>query len=503
MVRVAILIVSWNKCRYVCRLLDCLKKLELPDIHADIFLVDNCSTDNTANYVAEHYPCLTLLRTECNLGGSGGFSYGLSHISLLDYDYVWLLDDDVTVAPDALRHLVRILEKHPDVGAAGSQIRQLDNPEVINEIGGFFDASKGEVILNYNNASIEIHDELSRLCEYQTVDYCAAASLLVRTEVVRKVGGFKNYFLHFDDVEWCLRIWKEGWKVAAVPKSVIWHMGQQGKTRSWVRYYGTRNALYLMTGIVDTPIPLLKFIGKTVLISLYHTIMGRFFLSRLYIMAVRDFINSVEGKMPADPPYRVISISELLSNIKSDNGRVLLSPSVKKDESTFREVFGDWSFLEKLSADKELFLLNKKKPFHSNVKFSNKKNGSPEKTCQGSPMTTWFRSETLSGTGYMEFTPLDADRIFQFWRVPEGNWTRFSYCFYSFFSKKFDIAVTSLKNPDPVASVIAKKTYYLIENGVIAAKHTPKSLIFNLTIQCSQWIAVLPSLILKVLKRRT
>jgi len=503
LVNVAILIVTWNKRIFVCRLLDLLEKLDLPEIQTDIFLVDNCSTDNTASYITEYYPHITLFQTDSNIGGSGGFSHGLSHISRLNYDYIWLLDDDVTVAEDSLLHLVRILEKYPDIGAAGSQIRQLDNPEVINEIGGFFNATKGEAILNFHNAPAGIHDQISRLYEYQTVDYCAAASFLVRTPVVKQLGGFKNYFLHFDDIEWCLRMWKEGWKVVAVPKSIIWHIGQQGKTRSWIRYYGTRNAMYLMTEVADNPIPLIRYLGKTTITSIYNAIMGRAFLSKIYYMAVRDFLHNIEGKLPYDLPYQVISFSELSSQIKLCDCNIVLAPSVNSkinNAKTFNEIFGDWSFVQEIPSDRELFLIYENNQFHTKVKYSGGESNSVQKDTHDRPMTTWYKSEIQPQTDHNKLIPLDVNRIFHPWKMHRNKWIRYLQCFYYFFNKKFDIAITSLKNPEPSASFIAKKTCYLIENGVIEAKHSPISLISNLIQLCAQWVSLFPSVMLKLFK---
>jgi GT2 family glycosyltransferase len=73
------------------------------------------------------------------------------------------------------------------------------------------------------------------------VDICAAASLLVRREVVQQIGVFEDYFLHFDDVEWCLRAKQAGWIIAVNPASIIWHDSPDFKCRPWINYYDERN----------------------------------------------------------------------------------------------------------------------------------------------------------------------------------------------------------------------------------------------------------------------
>ena len=58
----------------------------------------------------------------------------------------------------------------------------------------------------------------------EDVDYVAAGSLLIRADVAKQAGIWRDYFIHFDDVEWCLRIGKMGHRVLASAKSLIWHL---------------------------------------------------------------------------------------------------------------------------------------------------------------------------------------------------------------------------------------------------------------------------------------
>jgi len=155
-----------------------------------------------------------------------------------DSDLIWLLDNDVVVETKTLSELVRVVKSDERIGAAGSMMCKLDNQVRINELGGYMDWRKFNILLNAHNLHIA-----SAPRNVQQVDFCAATSLLTKREVIDRIGFLEDLFIHFDDVEWCLRMNASGWKVVASPKSKIWHELKDVKTTRWVRYYDVRNLL--------------------------------------------------------------------------------------------------------------------------------------------------------------------------------------------------------------------------------------------------------------------
>ena len=238
--KVLTIIVTYNKKEYVSNLLKSLKDVDFRNY--DVAVVDNASTDGTADYIEEYFQYVSVIRNSENNGGSGGFNTGLSYAFQKDgYKYYWLLDNDVVVSKDALGKLVEVLDENNEIAVAGSQMCQLDNPEVTNEIGAFVDLRNGGLILNRHltrrrNNSTGIFD----------VDYVAAASMLVRADVARKAGLWEDFFIHFDDVDWCLRIKERGYRVVGVADSVIWHLSASEKPITWALYYDIRNVLFLL-----------------------------------------------------------------------------------------------------------------------------------------------------------------------------------------------------------------------------------------------------------------
>ncbi len=308
--KVTTVVVTWNKLHDVCLLLEDIAKLDLQNIQLDIYIVDNASTDGTQAHIEQYYPKVKVLQTGSNLGGSGGFSYGLQIVSKLEYDYLWLLDNDVRLDSLALRPLVETLQTYPEVGLVGSQIRKLHDPNTIQEVGSFINSAKAHLRTNFGNCRITSTEEILEGKPYLTVDACAAASLLVRREVVQQIGVFENYFLHFDDVEWCLRAKQASWVVSCNPASIVWHNSPDFKCRPWISYYDERNLCYCWQK--HRP----NLVLKRVLLSLprliYYAATGRYFLAQVSLEGFQDFIKGIRGEMPGRLPYTEYSLEEII-----------------------------------------------------------------------------------------------------------------------------------------------------------------------------------------------
>jgi hypothetical protein len=340
--KVASIIVTWNKRDDVFTLLEDVTKLELQNIQLDIYVVDNASTDGTQAYIEQHYgPKVKVLQTGSNLGGSGGFSYGLQIVSKLDYDYLWLLDNDVRLDTLALRPLVETLQLYSEVGLVGSQIRKLHDPNTIQEVGSFINSVKAHLKTNFGNRPITSTEEILGGKPYLTVDACAAASLLVRRKVVQQIGVFENYFLHFDDVEWCLRAKQYAWVVASNPESIVWHNSPDFKCRPWISYYDERNLCYCWQK--HQP----DFVLRRVIASLprliYYAATGRHFLSQVSIEGFQDFIKGIRGQRLEALPYT----EHLLEEIIESSSTILVQSHIYQDNLQ--------SFiLKKLEAEREI-----------------------------------------------------------------------------------------------------------------------------------------------------
>jgi GT2 family glycosyltransferase len=339
-VNILVIIVTWNKKDYVINLLNSLSDLTYPAERLDILVVDNASNDGTVAALEKQFPAITLICNTENLGGTGGFNTGLAWAFAQPegrYDYLWLLDNDVVVHKDALTELLKTLEHNPDAAVVGSTMLQLDYPWQINEMGAFVDRDRGLLVLNRHFeqvpgwrekkiAELLAQDaDLTQLLPHcqatLDVDYVAAASLLIRTPVARQAGLWMDFFIHFDDVEWCLRIANLGQRILVSARSLIWHLSAAAKVPSWVLYYDNRNVLYLLDKHSDAHAVkrTIKWIAKK---AVYYTLLGKQDLAQLHLEAIADFKHKVTGK-------KAITLTGVTKSVNELNS-VFLDPNIKR-----------------------------------------------------------------------------------------------------------------------------------------------------------------------------
>ena len=243
---VQVVIVTWNKKADVLSLLEQLRSIRYPRSSLSIVVVDNASTDGTGAAILSDYPDVHLISHDENRGGAGGFNAGmrwtLAHRP--HTDYLWLLDNDVQVHPDALIEMVRVMEARPQAAICGSRIMDRDRPDRLIELGAFIDYQHGEVRRNEpDDSRLKAPDAVFE------VDYVAACSLIARVSSVRKMGLWHEaLFIYWDDMEWGERFRSAGYEVLAANASVVYHPAWAERTADrsavWRTYYRTRNALF-------------------------------------------------------------------------------------------------------------------------------------------------------------------------------------------------------------------------------------------------------------------
>lgn len=202
-----------------------------------VYVVDNASTDGSADMVRDEFPDVHLLRAERN----GGFAYGnnlalrqiLSDTHAGDEDgrFIMLLNPDAALEPGALKTLVAYLERHADVGAVGPRVvlpdgtldlacrRSFPTPEVsfyrLTGLSRLFPNSPrfGRYNMTYLDPSQETE-----------VDSLVGAAMLLRETVVREVGLLdEQFFMYGEDLDWCFRIKSYGWRIVYEPHAIVRH----------------------------------------------------------------------------------------------------------------------------------------------------------------------------------------------------------------------------------------------------------------------------------------
>lgn len=225
--------------------LACLRSIEAGTYrHICILLLDALSTDGTADAVRAAHPAVTVADLVENRGYAGNNNVGLTRALAAGADWIFLLNDDVVLAPDCLERLLEAVGEQQHVGVAGPVVYHADEPDVIQSAGGELTRTWQARHLGQNE-----HDR-GQFAAPRAVEWLTGCALLVRREAVIAAGRLDDrFFMYWEEVEWCHRIRAGGWQVLAVPSAKAWHRGvrREYQPSPEVTYYSTRNRLLMLS----------------------------------------------------------------------------------------------------------------------------------------------------------------------------------------------------------------------------------------------------------------
>lgn len=201
-------VVTYNRKELLRQNIECLLGQTSP---CDICIIDNASTDGTYELVKSFADKrVKYFNTGSNLGGAGGFEYGVGKAVKSNYGYIWMMDDDTLPKPTALEELLKVDKKLEG------------NWGWLSSVAYWTDGSICR--MNIQKKDIFRHiGEKEYQSEYAPIKMCSFVSLLVKTEVVREVGlPIGDYFIWTDDYEYTGRISKK-YPCYMVPGSKVIH----------------------------------------------------------------------------------------------------------------------------------------------------------------------------------------------------------------------------------------------------------------------------------------
>lgn len=207
----------------------------------EVVSVNNGSSDNSQARLEVEFPLVTFIDTGSNLGYSGGNNVGIDLALKRGADFIWVLNNDVTVDPKALDHLVDAAAGYPDAAIFSPKTYYYSHPDVL--VFGDYKWRK------WRSAPKMIgHDERDR-SQYDSpheMQAAEGASLFIRSRLIKDIGAFDEwYFCYFEDIDFSLRSRRHGWKILFVPGARIWHRVSHTSVlgNPATSYYATRNGM--------------------------------------------------------------------------------------------------------------------------------------------------------------------------------------------------------------------------------------------------------------------
>lgn len=323
--RICAVVVTYNRKELLMECLEALMRQTRP-LDA-IYIIDNASTDGTPellmskgyqdgavmeNLNAGGETLIRYVRLPSNTGGAGGFHEGVKRAFSDGYD--WLMDDDAEPLPDSLEALLRYAGD--DTAAlANLKVSPDGRPQYIHR--GFFDFNSfGTFVRPVTD------DDLGD--ETLEIDHASFVGILINSDAVREIGfPRREFFLHYDDVEYCMRLRSTG-KIILVPGSLILHKEAAERNitwslpgskipvvpydKLWLRYYGLRNSIWLRRKEMSRA-RFSIFMVRAILLSVAAQIIAGLITEKPFRRArfvLSAYIDGLRGRFDNEKPRRIL-----------------------------------------------------------------------------------------------------------------------------------------------------------------------------------------------------
>lgn len=223
----SVIILTWNTKQFLGSCLNSLIK-NTDSIQKEIIVIDNGSSDGSAQYIEKEFPQVILLKNKKNIGVGPARNQGLK---VTRGKTILILDVDTIVHNDAIQIMMQTIEQDSRIGVVG--------PRLVDKFGRLqFSCRNFPTILSkiYRQCPPGLQGLLLKKEEFRNwehnslreVGYLIGACQLIRKSAIDDIGLYDSrMFYGVEEVDFCLRLWKKGWKVIYNPKAVITHIEQR------------------------------------------------------------------------------------------------------------------------------------------------------------------------------------------------------------------------------------------------------------------------------------
>lgn len=251
MKKLAVAILNWNGKSWLEKF---LPQVVLYSSEAEIFVIDNASTDGSLLFLQENFPEVKIIINEGNYGFAEGYNKGLSKI---EAEYYCLLNSDVEVTKDWILPILALFEKDEKIAAIQPKILSYNEKnkfEFAGAAGGMIDNlgypyCRGRIFEDIETDNGQYDDE----CE---VFWASGAALFIRVKDFWKENGFDEvFFAHQEEIDLCWRLKNSGKKIFYTYKSTVYHVGggTLRKQNPQKTYLNFRNNLMML--LKNLPFP--------------------------------------------------------------------------------------------------------------------------------------------------------------------------------------------------------------------------------------------------------
>jgi GT2 family glycosyltransferase len=288
---VSIIILNYNGQSYIRRCVESVLKSEYDNF--EVVIVDNNSADNSLDIVKSefHDDRIKLFRNNKNLGFASGNNLGVNYAR---GQYFVLLNVDTEVDPKWLAELVAVMQSDLTIGAAQAKLLSLDDKSTFDSAGDYLDFYG----FSFRRGGDWLEKDSGQYDTIQDIFSARGAAVITRKEIVKRIGLFDDdYFLAFEDIDFCWRVRLYGKRVVFVPKSLVYHKGAgiSSKVSDEIKnMHGTKNIIMTMIKNYDT-VHIIKF----AIIPHFISLVTGFFILEQFIMGKDNKFMNIKNRIRA------------------------------------------------------------------------------------------------------------------------------------------------------------------------------------------------------------
>ena len=286
--------VNYNNWRDTLECVDSLKKSGIEDY--SILIVENGSTNDSFERLKEAYQNITIIRSEKNLGFTGGNNLAIKYAVENNFKYAILLNNDTIVGLDnPINSLIYEMENNEDASIGTGRIFYYPDIDKIWYDGGTLIKWRGMAVhknFRKNKNKVELNSEK------KYVDFISGCFMCIRLNDIIKLGYLNDkFFMYLEDIEYSVRANKKKLKLLFIPQAVIFHksVGEDKQTSKLI-YYSLRNRKILIDQHFGTVAKIYFWMVLLIKRILWFFANKKYYYLLLY--AARDYKNQYYGQAP-------------------------------------------------------------------------------------------------------------------------------------------------------------------------------------------------------------
>ena len=328
--KVSLIILNWNGLSDTIQCLNSLKKTTYPNI--EVIVIDNGSDNDESILIKKKFGnFVNSIRINKNLGFTGGNNFAIKKAS---GKYVILLNNDTEVEKDFIEPLVEVMENDMKVSVAQPKIKLIskrDHFDYSGAAGGYIDK------YGYPFTRGRIFDEMEKdngqYDDMVNIFWASGAAMMIRRSAIKKVGGLfdEAFFNYMEEIDFCWRVWRKGYKVVFIPFSTIYHrVASTSKRNPFLkRFWEHRNNLLILVRNLPRNM-FIKIVAGRIFLEfityLNYFFSGKYIYIRSLFMAHLDFLR------------KMISTRIFRFRVNGQEGEVVIYPgSVVVDYFVFKK----------------------------------------------------------------------------------------------------------------------------------------------------------------------